>query len=189
MCCKLLNIRKGNDGGLADFPFDKPPDVTCKHCDPGRGCKIFGTPEFPNLCKSYFCLWKLTGKEQVLPEGCRPDKVHAIFQHLDALPELPGHRIMAVFMDPHREISGEFIRCLECGADLGLSFLVRFATHGGVLSDNPELAKALGARERAHGGVKGARRVYGGGGKSWKRKSLTLRAPRENGVTAKDQER
>lgn len=148
MCCKLLPISKNEDGGLGDFPFDKPAGTVCKHCAPGHGCQIFSTPGFPNLCKSYFCLWKLTGKEQVLPEDCRPDKVHAIFQHLKALPEFPGRRIMSVEVDPDRNISKQFIRFLEHGADVGLSFLVRDATHGGVLSNSPELAKALEDRER-----------------------------------------
>ena len=149
MCCKLLLIRQNEDGGLADFPFDKPASTLCKHCDPGHGCKIFATADFPNLCKSYFCLWKLTGKEQVLPEDCRPDRVHAIFEDVDPLPEFPGQRIMSVMLDPDRNISEQFIRWLEHGADVGLSFLVRDATHGAVLSNNPELAKALEARERS----------------------------------------
>jgi len=150
MCCKLLNIRKCNEGGLADFPFDKPAGTTCKHCKPGHGCELFGTAQFPNLCKSYFCLWKYNGKERLLPEECRPDKVHAIFEPMERLQEFPSHTIMSVVVDPSRGVGMRFLRFLEQGADAGVSFLVQDVVtgYGGVLSNNPELAKALTARER-----------------------------------------
>jgi len=146
MCCKLLNIRKCGNGGLADFPFDKPAGATCKHCHPGHGCRIFGTPEFPNLCKSYFCLWKV---ERDIPEDARPDKVHAIFNQEEPLPEFPRQRIISVQVDPDREINKQFIRFLEHGADVGLSFLLCGGGYGFAITNIPGLAKALEARERA----------------------------------------
>ena len=56
---------------------------------------------------------------------------------------------MSVTLDPDRQINPQFIRWLEHGADLGLSFIVQDTTHVGLLlCKNPELAKALEARER-----------------------------------------
>ena len=56
---------------------------------------------------------------------------------------------MSVTLDPDRQINPQFIRWLEHGADLGLSFIVQDTTHVGLLlGKNPELAKALEARER-----------------------------------------
>lgn len=146
MCCKLLNINKNADGGLADFPFDKPPGTTCKHCEPGSGCRLFGTQEFPNLCKSYFCLWKV---ERDIPEDARPDKVHAIFDQEDSPAGFPGHRIMRVTVDPCRDISSKFIQWLEHGADCGLSFVLSAEGFGIAITKVPGLAKALEERERA----------------------------------------
>src|SRR5215469_5968701 len=145
MCCKLLIINKCDDGPAA-FPFDKPAGATCKHCDPGRGCRIFGTPEFPNLCKTYFCSWKLGA----VPEECRPDQLHAICHRADPLPEFPNYHILSVVIDPDRGVSKKFMRFLESGADLGLSFVVRNEVegYGAILSNYPALAKALEERER-----------------------------------------
>ena len=37
LCCKLLSIHQREEGGRADFPFDKPAGTWCKHCNPGHG--------------------------------------------------------------------------------------------------------------------------------------------------------
>src|SRR5271169_6051545 len=73
LCCKLLPIRASDDKTDA-FPFDKPPGEWCKHCMPGQGCKVWNTG-LPRLCQNYACMWK----KGLLPENCKPNKIHAIF--------------------------------------------------------------------------------------------------------------
>lgn len=151
MCCKLLGIAKHEDGGLADFPFNKPAGITCKHCQPGHGCKLFGTAEFPNLCKSYFCLWKMPEGEFPIPEAHRPDKIHAIFSQVEALPEFPENRIVRVTIDPRRDISERFINWLDEGAKaMKMCFLLDSAEIGAAITHVPGLGEALEARERPH---------------------------------------
>jgi len=133
-----------------DFPFDKPANTWCRHCAPGHGgCKIWATG-LPNLCRSYLCLWKLTGEEQILPEWCRPDKIRAIF-HPIKLPEFPNDRIMEVLCEPNRELDPRLVPFLERGADLGMSFLIGDGASGGALSNNPEISKALEVYAQARG--------------------------------------
>lgn len=78
LCCTLLYIRKD-----ADFPFEKPAGVTCKHLNEGHGCKLHARPEFPALCRAYQCAWKL----ELLPEICRPDKLYRMMQPFDRSPD------------------------------------------------------------------------------------------------------
>jgi hypothetical protein len=150
MCCKLLGISKHDDGGLADFPFDKPAGTTCNHCDPGHGCRIFGTEQFPNLCKSYFCLWKIPEEGFPIPEDHRPDKIHAIFGQVEPLPEFPKNLIVRVTIDPHRNISEQFINWLDEGAKvMNMCFLLDDGGIGMAITHVPGLGAALEARERA----------------------------------------
>ncbi len=62
LCCKVYALPE----------FGKPPGAWCKHCAPGKGCKIHDEP--PNQCQQFFCLWMTDG---ALPEAWRPD--HAKF--------------------------------------------------------------------------------------------------------------
>src|SRR5262245_3163205 len=45
LCCRLLSIPEIN----------KPRDVWCHHCHPGRGCRIY--EQRPDVCRGYKCLW------------------------------------------------------------------------------------------------------------------------------------
>lgn len=45
LCCRLLNVPEIN----------KPEDVWCHHCHPGRGCRIYD--QRPDVCRGYKCLW------------------------------------------------------------------------------------------------------------------------------------
>jgi hypothetical protein len=62
LCCKLYALPE----------LGKPPGVWCRHCEPGKGCKVHDSP--PTSCRQFFCLWMTDGK---LPETWRPD--HAKF--------------------------------------------------------------------------------------------------------------
>lgn len=149
LCCKLLPITKNEGAGDANFPFDKPAGSWCPHCPTGRGgCQVFNTPEFPNLCATYLCAWKLTGKRQVLPEWCRPDKIRAIFHEHPEVPGFPGKLIFEVIVDSSQQLDDRLIPFLERGADVGLSFVLTDGDMGGVLTDNPDLRKALEAKWR-----------------------------------------
>lgn len=147
LCCKLLSIEKRTDGGLSDFPFDKAAGTWCKHCDPGHRCRVFGSPELPNLCKQYQCLWKFAGDDPPLPEDCRPDKLHAIFQS-DPHPDFPGQIVLRIILDTERSPSRQISQLIG-SIKPGVSLLVTGSGMGAglILSDNPELARALQARE------------------------------------------
>lgn len=58
LCCKVLGIQE----------IDKPAGRWCPHCQPGRGCKIYG--QRPDECRTFACLW-LT--QPFLDEEWRPD--------------------------------------------------------------------------------------------------------------------
>jgi hypothetical protein len=59
LCCKVYALPE----------FEKAPGVWCKHCEPGRGCKIHESA--PEQCQRFFCLWITDGN---LPEAWRPDR-------------------------------------------------------------------------------------------------------------------
>jgi hypothetical protein len=47
LCCKLINVRE---------PLNKPRDVWCQHCRPGKGgCSIYDTR--PDVCRGFACDW------------------------------------------------------------------------------------------------------------------------------------
>jgi hypothetical protein len=48
LCCKLLDVPA----------LEKPKDVWCKHCKPGKGCSIYA--DRPLMCRAWACGW-LTG--------------------------------------------------------------------------------------------------------------------------------
>ncbi len=149
MCCKLLSIEKRTDGGAADFPFDKPANKWCKHCLPGHGCRLFNSPELPNLCKQYACVWKFAGDDPALPEDCRPDKLHAIFQ-TDEHPDFPGQMVLRIILDTEKPVSLR-LRQLMDALRPEVSVLIAGVglENGLITSNNLELAKALEARERS----------------------------------------
>ncbi len=50
LCCKVYALPE----------LEKPPGVWCKHCAPGKGCKIHDAP--PDPCRLFNCLWMTDGK-------------------------------------------------------------------------------------------------------------------------------
>ena len=63
MCCKVYALPE----------FGKPPGVWCKHCAPGKGCKIHDSP--PEQCRLFFCLWMTDG---AMPNDWRPDRARFV---------------------------------------------------------------------------------------------------------------
>lgn len=69
-CCVVLPI--------AEPEFVKPAGEPCKHLC-GSGCELYEGPQWPRLCKVYFCGWRLDDWLNQRP-NYRPDKLGVIFQ-------------------------------------------------------------------------------------------------------------
>lgn len=138
LCCKLIGIKKCDDGSFADFPFDKPAGTFCKHCHTGSGCAIFGAAQFPNVCRTYLCLWKAP---DFLPDSFRPDKVNAIC-HFD---QIKGQDVVRVIIDRSKPVSAVFSHWVDmCVQELGATFLIQCEGRiSCVLSKFPELKKDI----------------------------------------------
>jgi hypothetical protein len=136
-CCRILRIRKRNDGGHDDFPFDKPAGVTCQHCREGRGCEIFTTADLPNLCKMYSCLWK---DSRYLPAAWRPDKVNAV---CSVEGYILGRLVIRVTVDSRVPVIEDFSRWVDWAVARGVAFAVQTEGGGSVISNSPELSKAI----------------------------------------------
>src|SRR5215475_13720877 len=61
LCCKIPRIDE----------VVKASNEWCRHCDIGKGCKIYGTR--PKVCQDFKCWWL---EHEEMPEEMRPDKVH-----------------------------------------------------------------------------------------------------------------
>src|SRR3984957_9612956 len=59
MCCKDHPIEA----------LDKPMNVWCPHCAPGRGCKIYESR--PAECRTFSCGWLI---DTTIPEDWKPDR-------------------------------------------------------------------------------------------------------------------
>lgn len=59
ICCKLIAVAE----------LDKPQDVRCSHCTPGKGCGIHDTR--PTVCRKFYCGWLLN---TALGDDWRPDR-------------------------------------------------------------------------------------------------------------------
>jgi len=68
-CCRVYAIPE----------FDKPAGPWCKHCDVGKGCRIYDTR--PERCVGFECLWLASQKHgpAALPLALRPDKCKVVF--------------------------------------------------------------------------------------------------------------
>jgi hypothetical protein len=81
LCCKLL--------GVTDL--EKPRGQWCRHCEIGRGCRIYDTR--PAGCREFFCGWLVDPR---LSEAWRPADSKIV-----VLVEGGGKRIIA-YVDPDR---------------------------------------------------------------------------------------
>jgi len=145
MCCKLLRIDKCT-GGEQDFPVNKPGGVMCKHFKPGQGCTLYGTEQFPKVCKSFLCLWKI--KKANVPEELRPDKLRVKFQSVSKLPEFPGHPIARVVVDPNWKPDPRFVGWLEDRLDAGWAIIANIGTQRLIFTDVPGMLQVLREREK-----------------------------------------
>jgi hypothetical protein len=136
LCCRLIGIDKC-DEGTSYFPFDKPADVTCKHCRTGQGCEIFQTEQLPGLCKTYSCLWK---DPQFLPEGWRPDKMNAIC-HMEGY--VLGRVVIRVIVARHEPVSESLSGWVDKCVAGGIAFVIQSGDRIAVISDSPDLSKAI----------------------------------------------
>lgn len=66
-CCKLM--------GVHDLDPPKPPNVWCKHCDIGVGCRIY--QQRPPSCRDFECLW-LKDEQGQLSDALRPDRTGVV---------------------------------------------------------------------------------------------------------------
>jgi uncharacterized protein len=70
---------------MAVDQIKKPAGQWCKHCSPGKGCKIYDAR--PQECRTFDCGWLLSD----LPERFRPDRCHVIISVHDEI-RLHGDR-------------------------------------------------------------------------------------------------
>ena len=54
--------------------LDKAPGAWCKHCAPGKGCRIHDALP-ADQCRDFFCLWMTDGK---MPDEWRPDRARFV---------------------------------------------------------------------------------------------------------------
>jgi hypothetical protein len=59
LCCKVMEIEE----------LKKPVGSWCSHCEPGKGCTIYGS--HPPSCQDFTCQWLL---ESSMPDEFRPDR-------------------------------------------------------------------------------------------------------------------
>ena len=63
--------------------LNKPACVHCEHeARPHGGCKVYATPEKPQACTDFSCLWLVSQSrpfEERMIYGVRPDRSHVMF--------------------------------------------------------------------------------------------------------------
>ena len=99
MCCKVYALPE----------LEKPPGVWCRHCAPGRGCKIHDS--LPEQCRRFFCLWMTDG---AMPDEWRPDRARFVlsvyppngFVYGQVDPGSPGAWRKAPYYDALRAMAG-----------------------------------------------------------------------------------
>jgi hypothetical protein len=64
LCCKVIGV----------VALDKPEQVWCRHCIPGRGCRIYETR--PQECRTFGCLWLA---DEAFPEALKPERCKVVF--------------------------------------------------------------------------------------------------------------
>jgi hypothetical protein len=94
ICCKLLPINTER--------FRKTANEPCKHCEEGRGCRIYQTR--PGFCRSFHCEWRLNPQ---IPATWRPEKSGIFIQRIarEHIAEIPaacnsGYALMFVLLRP-----------------------------------------------------------------------------------------
>ncbi len=67
LCCKIMPV----------LELEKHAMTWCKHCDIGKGCKIYDNP--PQSCRTFNCLWLTNGW---MPDSLRPDRCGIVYEGL-----------------------------------------------------------------------------------------------------------
>jgi hypothetical protein len=81
-CCYVMPCVDQEDQPAAHWPWaSKPAGIRCEHLI-DEGCSKFNDPDFPPLCRNYFCGWKESKYMSKRPL-LRPDKLGMIFNILD----------------------------------------------------------------------------------------------------------
>ena len=87
LCCKLLKV----------LELNKPANVWCGHCKPGRGgCTIYD--HRPNICRGYFCGWMMTKN---VSDDWYPLKCHMVI----SLAKLDDIQTVTITVDPSHPMS------------------------------------------------------------------------------------
>ncbi|HEX5280024.1 MAG TPA: hypothetical protein VFW28_08085 [Micropepsaceae bacterium] len=79
VCCKIPPIHTKE--------LRKTANLLCRHCDEGRGCRIYETR--PAVCRGFYCEWLLNPR---IPATWRPER-SGIFieriarEHIEAIPD------------------------------------------------------------------------------------------------------
>jgi hypothetical protein len=72
----------------------------CSHCDKGKGCRLYDSPEKPPSCTAYNCLWHSTqafeDPNRRLSEQYRPDHTKVVVDTPDGL----GYKAAIFWIDP-----------------------------------------------------------------------------------------
>lgn len=70
MCCLVFAVESHH--------ITKPNDKWCPACTIGseRGCGVYGTPDRPEECGAFYCLWT----QGIGPADGRPDRVKAVMK-------------------------------------------------------------------------------------------------------------
>lgn len=107
MCCKIIGVEA----------LQKPANVWCAHCAPGRGCKIYA--ERPAECRTFACRWLV---DLSMPDDWRPDQAkfvifpddapERILVHLD--PAVPDAWRKEPYQAKFRRLAGERLRAGGC---------------------------------------------------------------------------
>jgi hypothetical protein len=102
LCCKVYVLPE----------LAKPAGVWCKHCAPGKGCKIHEAP--PEQCQQFFCLWM---SDPSMPEEWRPDRARFVlsvfppngFIYGQVDPGAPGSWRKPPYYDQLRKMAGAML--------------------------------------------------------------------------------
>ena len=102
LCCKLLNVHW----------MDSPAGQWCKHCDIGKGCKVFTVA--PDKCKEFECSYIQMEKVSI---GLRPDKCKVIFEKI-------ADDMFLGTLDPNSNLKSIVKRQIESFVNEGYSVVI-----------------------------------------------------------------
>ena len=94
ICCRVLPISTER--------FRKTTNELCKHCDEGKGCRIYQSR--PGFCRDFYCGWRLNPD---VPATWRPDRSGIFIQriareHIEEIPDAfdSGYALLFLLLRP-----------------------------------------------------------------------------------------